>query len=155
MSSDPAELGWALAGNVVVGIGAGTATLAAFAPSLPLVDGGNPAVRVGVVSLGFAVFFAGYGLTQAGTYRDPGESLLEGLRPGGDEPGTGRNAGSIDPFMVLRGSFVVLGMVGLGAGMRLFALTIQGWDPVLGVATGVVCILGYIFGHVGINGVVL
>lgn len=155
MLVDPAELGWALAGNVVVGIGAGTATLAAFAPQLPLVDGGNPAIRVGVVSLGFAVFFAGYGLSQIGTYRDPRESLLDGLLPGGDGTAGGADAGSIDAFLALRGLFVVLGMVGLGAGMRLFALTIQGWDPVLGVATGVVCILGYIFGHIGINGVVL
>lgn len=154
---DAADLGWALAGNVVIGIGAGTATLAAFAPTLPLVPGGNPAVRVAVVSLGFAVFFAGYGLSQAGTHRDPGESPLDALTPSGSDeaPPLGGDSGTIDPFLVFRGVFVVLGMLGLGAGMRLFALTITAWDPVLGVATGVVCILGYICGHVGINGVAL
>ena len=154
MSVDPADLAWALAGNVVVGVGAGTATLAAFAPTLPGIGGPNPALRVGVVSLGFAVFFAGYGLSQVGTHRDPGESLLAALAPSTDD-GLGGEGGAIDPFLALRGLFIVLGMLGLGAGMRLFALTIEGWDPVLGVATGVVCIGGYIFGHVGINGVVL
>lgn len=144
MSPDPAEVGWALAGNVVVGLGAGTATLAAFAPTLPVVDGSTPVVRVTVVSLGFAVFFAGYGVSQLGTHRD--WSL------GAAVPST---AASVDAFLVLRAIAVLLGLVGLGAGMRLFALTIQGWDPVLGVATGVVCITGYVFGHVGINGVVL
>ena len=150
MLPDTRELGWALAGNVVIGVGAGTATLAAFAPTLPLVDGGNPVVRVGVVAAGFAVFFAGYGLSQTGTYRDPDEPLLPSI--GGDEPS---DAGSVDPFLAVRGLFLFLGLVGLGGGMRLFALTIGGWDARLGVATGVVCILGYIFGHIGINGGVL
>jgi hypothetical protein len=147
------ELGWALAGNLVVGVGAGTATLAAFAPQLPVVDGANPAVRVGVVSLGFAIFFAGYGVSQIGTYRDPAEPLVDTTLMAAD--GGTVSPASIDPFLAVRGLFLVLGVVGLGAGMRLFALTIRGWDPVLGIATGVVCILGYIFGHVGINGGVL
>ncbi len=156
MFPEPRELGWALAGNLVVGIGAGTATLAAFAPQLPILDGGNPVIRVSVVSVGFAIFFAGYGLSQAGTYSDPDESAMDALTgPSSGESPSAPNSGSIDPFQVVRGLFLVLGVVGLGAGMRLFALTIRGWDPRLGVATGVVCILGYIFGHVGINGGVL
>jgi hypothetical protein len=155
MSVDAADLGWALAGNVVVGIGAGTATLAAFAPELPVISGPNPALRVAVVSLGFAVFFAGYGLSQLGTHRHPDESVVDALVPSSGGEGIGGDGGTVDPFLALRGLFIVLGMVGLGTGMRLFALTIEGWDPVLGVATGVVCIVGYIFGHVGINGVVL
>jgi hypothetical protein len=154
MLPTPRELGWALAGNVVIGIGAGTATLAAFAPTLPVVDGGNSVVRVSVVSLGFAVFFAGYGLSQTGTYRDPDEPLVPPASRG-DPSSDSTGAGSIDPFLAARGLFLVCGLLGLGAGMRLFALTIRGWDPVLGVLTGVVCILGYIFGHVGINGGVL
>lgn len=157
MFPEPSEFGWALAGNVVVGIGAGTATLAAFAPQLPIVDGGNSIVRVGVVSVGFAVFFAGYGISQAGTYRDPDEPLVPGVPTSvSDGPvGPGADSGSLDPFLAVRGLFLILGVVGLGAGMRLFALTIRGWDPRLGLATGIVCIIGYIFGHVGINGGVL
>jgi hypothetical protein len=110
---------------------------------------------VGVVSLGFAVFFAGYGLSQAGTYRDPDESTLGALTGTSSDDAQSANSGSVDLFLAVRGLFLVLGVVGLGAGMRLFALTIRGWDPRLGVATGVVCIVGYIFGHVGINGGVL
>lgn len=155
MFPKPRELGWALAGNLVIGIGAGTATLAAFAPNLPVVDGGNSVIRVSVVSLGFAVFFAGYGLSQTGTYRDPDEPLVSPASTSGDHSAASPGAGSIDPFLAARGLFLVFGLLGLGAGMRLFALTIRGWDPVLGVLTGVVCILGYIFGHVGINGGVL
>jgi len=49
----------------------------------------------------------------------------------------------------------VIGVLGLGWGMRLFALTIQNWSGTLGLAAGVVCIGGYIFGHIGINGVTL
>ncbi|MFB6310954.1 MAG: hypothetical protein ABEH64_07205 [Salinirussus sp.] len=144
MKPDLDELGWAFIGTVVVGIGAGTATLAAFAPALPVVDGGHPAIRVGTVSVGFAIFFAGYGISQIGTHRD---RSLDAVAPA---------TGSVAPgFLLLRAIAIVLGLIGLGAGMRLFALTIQAWDPVLGVATGVVCIVGYIFGHIGINGVVL
>lgn len=165
MVPDIGELFWAVAGNLVVGFGAGTATLAAFAPTLPAVPGSNPAIRVGVVSVGFAFFFAGYRLSQTGTYRDTDESLLAAFTPDsggvGSSGETGRDAtpasdaGEIDAFLVLRGIFLLLGVVGLGAGMRLFALTIQGWDATLGVATGLVCIGGYICGHIGMNGVLL
>lgn len=149
------ELLWALAGNVVVGVGAGTATVAAFTPSLPAVPS-HWTVRVAIISVGFAVFFAGYRLSQAGTHRDPDESLVESLTPdattrGGDAP----SATSIAGFQVLRGAFLVLGIVGLGAGMRLFALTIQTWSGTLGIATGLVCIGGYICGHIGMNGVII
>ena len=161
------EVAWALAGNVVVGLGAGTATLAAFAPSLPVVDGGNPVLRVGVVSIGFALFFAGYRLSQAGTHRNPEESLRESFLPSNGDADTAdqrppggagtatSDSGSTTVILAVRGVFVVLGVVGLGAGMRLFALTIETWSGTLGVATGVVCITGYIFGHLGMNWVVL
>jgi len=170
MVPDTRELFWAVAGNLVVGFGAGTATLAAFAPTLPAVGGSHPAVRVGVISVGFAFFFAGYRLSQTGTYRDPDQSLLDAFVPdstaaGGETGGGARtggpvsrstdNSGETDAFLVLRGVFLLLGIVGLGAGMRLFALTIQGWDATLGVATGLVCIGGYICGHIGMNGVLL
>lgn len=159
MLPEPGELFWALLGNVVVGFGAGTATLAAFAPTLPLVGDPLFVVRVCAVSLGFAFFFAGYHITQAGTYRDPEEPLLSELAPmptGGDgENGSARNdtaTGTVDLFLVFRGGFVLLGLLGLGAGMRLFAVTIQSWSPVLGGLAGLVCIGGYICGHIGING---
>jgi len=158
MLPDAEELFWALAGNLIIGIGAGTATLSAFSPSLPLVPGSNPAVRVGVVSIGFAIFFAGYHFTQVGTYFDPDESFTSAFLPASDadsdEPGA-TDSGGVDGVLLARGGFVVLGVVGLGAGMRLFALTIQSWSAKLGVAAGVVCIGGYIFGHIGINGVTL
>lgn len=152
------ELFWAVAGNAVIGVGAGTATLAAFAPSLSVAGVSNPALRVGVVSVGFAIFFAGYHLTQAATYRDPDESLLEALVPGSSGTGGAEpqaDAGGVDGVLVVRGVFVVLGVLGLGAGMRLFALTIDAWSGTLGVLTGVVCIGGYVCGHIGINGVPL
>lgn len=158
MFPDFEELAWALAGNVVIGFGAGTATLAAFAPRLPVIDGSNPAIRVGVVSVGFAFFFAGYRLSQIGTYRDAEESLFTAFVPDPVFSGnaSGRDtAGKVNGFLVLRGLFVVLGVVGLGAGMRLFALTIQSWSSTLGVLTGVVCIVGYIFGHIGMNEVLI
>lgn len=139
----------------MVGFGAGTATLAAFSPTLPVVDGSNPAIRVGVVSLGFAFFFAGYHLTQVGTYLDPGESFVSAFVPvPDDEPGA-TDSGGLDALLLARGGFVLAGVVGLGAGMRLFALTIENWSGTLGLAAGVVCIVGYIFGHIGINGVTL
>lgn len=158
MLPEPKALLWALAGNLVIGIGAGTATLSAFSPSLPLLDGSNPAIRVGVVSVGFAIFFAGYHLTQVGTYLDHDESFVSEFVPvADDQPGEpdASDSGGVDGVLLARGGFVVLGVVGLGAGMRLFALTIQSWDATLGVAAGVVCIGGYIFGHIGINGVTL
>lgn len=156
MGPDADELLWALVGNVVIGIGAGTATAAAFAPTLPVVPS-HWATRVAVVSAGFAVFFAGYGLTQAGTYRNPDESLLASLTPRFPATGgtTSQDRRSLDVFLAVRGVFLVVGVVGLGAGMRLFALTIQSWDGTLGVATGLVCIGGYICGHIGMNGVVI
>ena len=160
MWPDTRALLWALLGNVVVGFGAGTATLAAFSPTLPVVGSPPFVVRVSIVSIGFAFFFAGYHVTQTGTYRDPDESLRDAVVPSaGDRPDSGAPGGSesgrVDPLMLFRGGFVLLGVFGLGAGMRLFALTIGSWDPVLGVATGFVCIGGYICGHIGINGVLL
>ena len=153
---------WALLGNVVVGFGAGTATLAAFSPTLPVVGSPPFVVRVSIVSIGFAFFFAGYHVTQTGTYRDPDEPLSGAVLPsaGGDnrsDPGApgGSESGRVDPLTLFRGGFILLGVFGLGAGMRLFALTIGSWNPVLGVATGFVCIGGYICGHIGINGVLL
>lgn len=146
---------WALAGNVVIGVGAGTATLAAFSPSLPLLDGSNPVIRVSVVSLGFGIFFAGYHLTQVGTYLDPGEPFVSAVVPAPVGGSGAADSGGVDAVLLARGGFVVLGVLGLGWGMRLFALTIQSWDGTLGVAAGVVCIGGYIFGHIGINGVTL
>lgn len=152
------ELFWALAGNVVVGFGAGTATLAAFAPSLPLLGDPHFAVRVATVSVGFAFFFAGYHVTQAGTHRDRSEPVLASLLPTGgssaDGPGADDTA-SANPLVAVRGAFVLLGVLGLGAGMRLFAMTIQSWDPTTGLLAGVVCITGYIFGHIGLNWVLL
>jgi hypothetical protein len=162
MRPDTRALVWALLGNAVVGFGAGTATLAAFSPTLPVVGSPPFVVRVSIVSVGFAFFFAGYHVTQAGTYRDPDEPLRAAVLPtaSGDEPsepGTpaGQDSGRLDPLALFRGGFIFLGVFGLGAGMRLFALTISSWDPVLGVATGFVCIGGYICGHIGINGVLL
>lgn len=152
MLPDADALLWALLGNLVVGLGAGTATLAAFSPSLPVVGAAHPAIRVGVVSVGFGMFFAGYHISQVGTYRDPNESVLAALLPTTGDP---TDDGGSTAATVFRGGFVVLGVVGLGAGMRLFALTIQAWNGTLGVLTGVVCIGGYICGHIGINGVLL
>lgn len=144
---------WALVGNVVVGFGAGTATLAAFTPSVPGLGDPHFLVRTVIVSVGFAFFFAGYHLTQAGTYREPDEPLLassEGSAADAGSESTGPNAA-----VVVQGVFVALGVLGLGAGMRLFAMTIASWDPALGLLSGVVCIGGYISGHIGLNGVLL
>lgn len=146
------EIFWALTGNIVVGIGAGTATLAAFSPTVPAVDGSNPIIRVAVVSVGFAFFFAGYRFTQAGTHRDPDEPLLSAFV---SDDVAGSSPGTNSAFLAIRGVFIVIGVVGLGAGMRLFALTIQSWSVQLGITCGVVCILGYIAGHIGMNGVAL
>lgn len=156
---------WAFAGNLVVGFGAGTATLAAFAPSLPVFGDPHFVSRVAVVSIGFAFFFAGYHITQAGTYRDPDEPVLVSLLPtsvltrgGVASDGSGvktSDTGKFTPIAAVRGTFVVLGVVGLGAGMRLFAITIESWDPMMGVLTGIVCIGGYIAGHIGLNWVLL
>ncbi|MFC7074727.1 hypothetical protein ACFQJ7_08330 [Halovenus rubra] len=149
---------WAVGGNVVVGFGAGTATLAAFAPSLPLFDTPHFALRVAIVSLGFAFFFAGYHITQAGTYRNRDEPLTTTLLPTASQAGEQANAkenASTSPLVLLRGVFVLLGVLGLGAGMRLFAITIQSWDPATGLLAGLVCIGGYIFGHIGLNWVLL
>jgi hypothetical protein len=140
---------WAFVGNVVVGFGAGTATLAAFTPSFPGLGDPHFLVRTVIVSVGFAFFFAGYHLTQAGTYRDPDEPLLSSAEsdPSESEPST--------TALLTQGVFVALGVLGLGAGMRLFAMTIASWDPALGLLSGVVCIGGYISGHIGLNGVLL
>lgn len=146
------ELGWALAGAVVVGIGAGTATLAAFAPSLPT-GPENFLTRTIVVAIGYAIFFAGYHVTQVGTYRDPETPLLRAFLPA-PAPADG-TAGTTTPVVAVRGLFVMLGVLGLGAGMRLFALTVQSWDPLFGVLAGAISIGGYICGHIGINWVLL
>lgn len=149
MVPDRSELFWTLSGNLVVGLGAGTATNAAFAPTLPLVDDPHFLVRVSIVSLGFALFFAGYHITQAGMYRSPGESLGETLVPGtGDGTAT---AGRFDPVLAIRATAILAGVFLLGAGMRLFAMTIDTWSATFGLMSGVVCIGGYICGHIGIN----
>jgi hypothetical protein len=158
MSPQWREFFWALAGNVVVGFGAGTATLAAFAPTLPLFGTPHFALRVAIVSVGFAFFFAGYHVTQAGTYRNRDEPLVASLLPtagGSPEKPTADNNAGTNPLVLLRGGFVLLGVLGLGAGMRLFAMTIESWDPMMGLLAGVVCILGYICGHIGLNWVIL
>lgn len=142
------EVAWALAGNLVVGIGAGTATYAAFQSELPLVGHQPFAVRVVLVAVGFGLFFAGYRVSQAGTYRDGDESIVESFRP---EVEGHPESGSVDAFLLLRGGFVLLGVVGLAVGMILFALTIRTWDPYNGLLAGLVCIGGYISGHVGMN----
>lgn len=153
MGPDSDELLWALAGNVVVGIGAGTATLAAFAPTLPGLGEPHPAIRIGVIAMGFALFFAGYVLSQVGTHLDPGQSFFDAVRPSGESSTPEVDSGG--SVHLFRGVFVVLGVLGLGAGMRLFAITIETWSSTMGVFTGVVCIGGYICGHIGINGVFL
>lgn len=160
-------MGWALAGTLVVGVGAGTATYAAFQPALPLVGRPPAAVRVGVVAAGFALFFAGYRLSQVGTYRDGGGSLVESLRPAvglrsgaaelrpwavAPRPGSvAPRPGSVDAGRAVRAGFVVLGVVGLAAGMVLFAETIRTWDPYSGLLAGLVSFGGYVAGHVGLN----
>jgi len=154
------ELFWALAGNTVVGFGAGTATIAAFAPSLPVVGDPHFLVRTVIVSIGFAFFFAGYHITQAGTYRDTSEPLVTSLAPHVNQSATDENPNrnrsiKTNGMVVVRGIFIILGVLGLGAGMRLFAMTIESWDPMLGLLSGIVCISGYIFGHIGINWVLL
>ena len=151
---------WALLGNIVVGFGAGTATLAAFAPSFPVLGEPHFVLRTIIVSVGFAFFFAGYHITQAGTYRDPDEPLLLSSSPAGDTKAsspasTAATSDRATAAVVVSGVFVSLGVLGLGAGMRLFAMTIASWDPFVGLLSGVVCISGYIFGHIGLNGVLL
>lgn len=146
------ELVWALAGAVIVGVGAGTATLAAFAPSLPAVPE-HFATRAIVVAIGYAIFFAGYHVSQVGTYRDPERPLLRALFP--TPAPTEATAGTTTPLVAVRGLFVILGVLGLGAGMRLFALTVQSWDPLFGVLAGAISIGGYICGHIGVNWVLL
>jgi len=127
------ELPWVLFGNLVVGVGAGTATLFAFRKRLPL------------VVLGFALFFAGYRISQSGIYAGAG-GLLSSIRPDFD-------AGSLDLFILVRVAATALGVVGLALGMQLFAGTIlEGPTASQGLLAGVVCITGYIFGHVGMNG---
>jgi hypothetical protein len=156
MFPEKREVLWAFAGNLVVGFGAGTATLAAFAPSLPLFQAPPFVLRVLIVSIGFAFFFAGYHITQAGTYRDLDKPIVHSLAPipasaNELENKTEPSRVYLNGVVALRGFFVVLGVVALGAGMRLFAIAIESWDPRLGVLTGVVCIGGYISGHIGLN----
>lgn len=160
MQTEPQALFWALFGNTVVGFGAGTATLAAFSPTVPLLESPHPISRVLIISIGFAFFFAGYHITQAGTYRDPADPLHVALLPGvsgsqAPEDAANQESDQSSAAVVVRGMFIVIGVVGLGAGMRLFALTIASWNPTLGGATGLVCIGGYICGHIGINGVLI
>ena len=127
------ELLWVLFGNLVVGVGAGTATLFAFRKRLPL------------VVLGFALFFAGYRISQAGIYQGPA-ALVSSVRPDLD-------GGSLDLFILVRAVSTALGVVGLALGMQLFAGTIlEGPTASQGLLAGVVCITGYIFGHIGMNG---
>lgn len=151
------EVFWAFVGNIVVGFGAGTATIAAFAPSLPVFDDPHFIFRTVIVSIGFAFFFAGYHITQAGTYRDSETSLLASLLPavGSPQKTSGSTSAKANAIVLVRGVFIFLGVLGLGAGMRLFAMTIESWDPMIGLLSGVVCILGYICGHIGLNWVLL
>lgn len=127
------ELPWVAAGNLVIGIGAGTATLFAFRK------------RLALVVVGFALFFGGYRLSQAGIYSGL-DGLVSSVRPDVD-------AGSVDLFVLVRAVSTALGVVGLALGMQLFATTIiEGPTASQGLLAGVVCITGYVFGHVGMNG---
>jgi hypothetical protein len=143
------ELGWAFLGNLVVGAGAGTATYAAFQQALPLLGRQPLAVRVAVVSVGFALFFAGYRISQAGIHKTSDESLVTAFQPAVENGDT--SAG----FAVLRGGFVVVGVVGLALGMTLFAQTIITRSLSMGFLAGAVSIGGYIFGHIGMNATLL
>lgn len=154
------EVVWAFVGNVVVGFGAGTATISAFAPSLPVLGDPHFLLRSVIVSVGFAFFFAGYHITQAGTYRNAGDPLLESLLPTVGLPAKTKGSNPTRPMranviVIIRGVFILLGVLGLGAGMRLFAMTIESWDPLIGLISGIVCISGYICGHIGLNWVLL
>lgn len=127
------EFPWVAAGNLVIGIGAGTATLFAFRKQLPL------------VVVGFALFFGGYRLSQAGIYADLSETVAS-AKPDLD-------GASLDLFILVRVVATAVGVVGLAFGMQLFADTIiQGPTASGGLLAGTVCITGYIFGHVGMNG---
>lgn len=152
MLPEPRVVGWALAGNAIIAVGSGTATVAAFAPSLPL-GPDTFLTRTLVVAIGFAVFFAGYHVSQVGTYRDPSESLVTALVPGGFR--NGQTSASRSPLVLVRAGFLLLGVLGLGAGLRLFAMSVESWDPTIGLLCGIVFISGYIAGHIGINWVLI
>ncbi len=143
------ELVWAAVGNTVIALGAGTLSAAAFVPSLPVVPE-NFAVRTVVIAVGFAAFFWGYHISQAGTYRDSDEPLLNVFLPGSDST-KGMTSGNVGLFKLVRGGFVMAGALSLGGGVRLFALLIDSGDLMLGGFAGVATAIGYICAHIGIN----
>lgn len=149
MPPERSELVWAFVGNVIVAIGAGTLTVAAFVPSLPVVPD-NFAVRITITGAGFIVFFWGYYISQAGTHRDPGAPLTNVFLPGPNGNDV-TNEASVGVFELVRGGFVLAGALSLGASVRLFAVVIESWDPGTGVLAGCLAAFGYIFAHIGIN----
>ncbi|WP_267643323.1 hypothetical protein [Haloarchaeobius amylolyticus] len=115
---------WVVLGSLVIAAGSTIAGLYAF-------EG-----RVALVMAGFLLFTWGYQLSQHGVHRG-------GIRFGGLE--TSR--------LIRRATLLVIGWIGIAFGVTLFAQTIL--DPSLSNAafSGVSSIGGYMFAHVGINGV--
>ncbi len=96
--------------------------------------------------MGFGLFFVGYRLSQKGIYRDREKGFQSSFLP---------DAFISNPFKAARGIFTILGVFGLGLGLILFAETIITQEPLLGFLSGFVCIVGYLFGHLGLNGMLI
>lgn len=125
-----------LSGVALVGIGAGTATVVAFQARLPGLLEVSAVGRTAGVALGFALFFAGVGLTQRAIHGYAGGAGWERLD-------------------AVQGAFLLAGVIGLAIGLILFAETVIQGRATLGLLSGVVCMGAYLAGHVGMNGSII
>lgn len=128
------------AGTVVVGLGTGTAAVVAFQAQLPTGQEVSMVGRTAVVALSFALIFLGVMVTQRAVHGPSGT-----VQPGD----------WLTPLGIVRVVSLGLGVVGLAAGMILFAETVIQESLVLGLAAGVVSIVAYLFGHLGLNGSII
>lgn len=119
-----------VAGSLLVAAGAGLAGLFSFRGD------------VGVVAVGFVLFFAGFRLAQRG-YHDPGAPVRTHLRPA--DPSSDATAGRTAVAYVLIG----VGLLGIANGVTLFSQTIVSPGLTQAVLSGVSSIGGYIVAHMG------
>ncbi|MDZ7731063.1 MAG: hypothetical protein U5K37_09280 [Natrialbaceae archaeon] len=141
MTTTSRELQGAILGTLLAGLGGGTATVAAFQARAPGFGDLGPLSQTVVVTLGFVGLFAGVRLSQAHVHRSAGHAVVPSV--------------DFHPIMLLRGLALCLGVLGLAIGLILFAEAIASQEIILGGLSGAICLVGYLLGHVGMNGSVI
>lgn len=132
MDTDARGVASVVVGSLLVAGGSTLAGINAFAG------------RVAWVVLGFALFVAGYGVSQYGVHADGWPADAAGVVT----PGPARDS---LPTLVLRGGLLIVGITGIAVGVTTFARTILVPSFENAVISGVFSIGGYMVAHLAVN----